>query len=218
MSNHHPHAQHAHGSHADPDPGPTAQIEIERKYLLTAAPDLTQLPPGHVFSTYTITQGYVNAETASPALTPHFAELLACPAPSASATAPDAAATSAKWIRIRSIEQDRQPPRCIITYKTGSGAARLEREQPISQERFAILWPGTAGKRLRKRRYRALSESDRSRGINWVIDDFLDRSLVLLEVELTSLDTTYNFPDWLAPHVDREVTDEASYTNLSLAR
>jgi adenylate cyclase len=52
----------------------------------------------------------------------------------------------------------------------------------------------------------------------WEIDVFSDRDLVLAEIELPADDTAVNLPPWLAPHVVREVTDEAAYVNLNLAR
>jgi len=47
---------------------------------------------------------------------------------------------------------------------------------------------------------------------------FEDRDLLLAEVELPSTYTQLTLPDWLAPHVVREVTNEPDYVNLNLAR
>src|SRR5258707_12039703 len=40
-----------------------------------------------------------------------------------------------------------------LTFKVGRGAHREEREIKLSAKQFAALWPGTAGRRLRKVRY-----------------------------------------------------------------
>ena len=63
-------------------------------------------------------------------------------------------------------------------------------------------------------RYEELSEVFRT----WEIDQFLDRDLVLAEVELPSAATEVTVPPWLAPVVRREVTDEPAYGNAELSR
>jgi len=40
-----------------------------------------------------------------------------------------------------------------LTFKVGRGSHREEREIKLSQKQFTALWPGTAGRRLRKVRY-----------------------------------------------------------------
>src|SRR5437667_1033344 len=40
-----------------------------------------------------------------------------------------------------------------LTFKVGRGAHREEREIRLSLKQFTALWPGTAGRRLRKVRY-----------------------------------------------------------------
>src|ERR1051325_2645781 len=40
-----------------------------------------------------------------------------------------------------------------LTFKVGRGSHREEREVKLSTKQFATLWPGTAGRRLRKVRY-----------------------------------------------------------------
>jgi adenylate cyclase len=75
------------------------------------------------------------------------------------------------------------------------------------------LWPLTEGRRVRKRRHR-VREGERQ----WEIDEFLDRDLFLAEVELPSTDAPVELPDWLRPHVVREVTTEDEYKNENLAR
>src|SRR5216684_7754008 len=40
-----------------------------------------------------------------------------------------------------------------LTFKVGRGGAREEREIKLSAKQFAMLWPATTGRRLRKLRY-----------------------------------------------------------------
>jgi CYTH domain-containing protein len=96
--------------------------------------------------------------------------------------------------------------------KEGSGLTRLEVEEIVTPEVFARFWPLTEGRRLRKRRYR-VADGD----LIWEIDEFLDRDLVLAEVELPEALTDVQIPGWLQPHVGREVTEEPAYSNFRLA-
>jgi CHAD domain-containing protein/CYTH domain-containing protein len=101
----------------------------------------------------------------------------------------------------------------VRTVKEGSGLTRLEVEEPVTPEVFERLWPLTEGRRLRKRRYR-VQDGD----LTWEIDEFLDRDLVLAEVELSPGEPTdVELPAWLRPHVEREVTGDEAYSNFKLA-
>jgi len=99
------------------------------------------------------------------------------------------------------------------TVKVGTGLARVELEEATPPEVFASLWPLTEGKRVRKRRYTVHDE-----GLTWEVDEFLDRNLVLAEVELPHAGLKPELPDWLAAAVVREVTGDAAYVNLNLAK
>jgi len=99
------------------------------------------------------------------------------------------------------------------TVKIGSGVQRMELEDTTDATTFEHLWLLTEGRRLRKRRYVVPNGGDL-----WEIDEFLDRPLVLAELEIPSADTRITIPDWLKPVLVREVTDEKEYTNRSLAR
>lgn len=99
------------------------------------------------------------------------------------------------------------------TVKIGSGVQRMELEDTTDAKTFEHLWLLTEGRRLRKRRYVVPNDGDL-----WEIDEFLDRPLVLAELEIPSADTRITIPDWLKPVLVREVTDEKEYTNRSLAR
>ena len=96
--------------------------------------------------------------------------------------------------------------------KQGAGIARLEIEEMLSPEDFARLWPLTEGRRIRKRRHRVADGP-----LTWEIDEFLDRDLVLAEVELANPAAAPALPSWLAPYVSREVTDDPGYSNFRLA-
>ena len=54
--------------------------------------------------------------------------------------------------------------------------------------------------------------------LTWEIDQFLDRDLVLAEVELLDRATAVELPTWLKSYVVREVTEDPAFVNLQLAR
>ncbi len=101
----------------------------------------------------------------------------------------------------------------FLTFKVGRGTAREEREIKLSPKQFAVLWPATAGRRLRKVRYevpwkRLTIEVDIYHGIN--------AGLVVAEVEFPNMSSCRKFkpPRWFA----REVTGQRRYSNVRLAR
>ncbi len=114
--------------------------------------------------------------------------------------------------RLRRV-RGRDGERFVRTVKLGSGVKRAEFEEPVSRPVFEQLWPLTEGCRVIKRRYKIPAGE-----LTWEIDEFLDRDLVLAEIELPHVDTEVELPDWLAPALVREVTDEDEFTNLRLAR
>ena len=69
--------------------------------------------------------------------------------------------------------------RYVRTIKVGSGISRFEFEEEATEEFFAAVWPLTQGHRIRKRRYRMPGTTG-----TWEVDEFLDRELVLAEIEL----------------------------------
>jgi adenylate cyclase len=101
-----------------------------------------------------------------------------------------------------------------LTFKVvhGDGSLREEREIKLTPKQFAVLWPGTAGRRLQKVRYEiswrgALIEIDVYRGRN--------QGLIVAEVEFPSRAACRKFkpPGWFG----REVTGEKRYSNIALA-
>src|SRR6266516_5880576 len=99
-----------------------------------------------------------------------------------------------------------------LTFKVGRGAHREEREIKLSPKQFAALWPGTAGRRLRKLRYEIpwrnlMIEIDVYRGKH--------SGLVVAEVEFPDPATCREFkpPRWFG----LEVTSQNRYSNVRLA-
>lgn len=119
--------------------------------------------------------------------------------------------------RIRRIEAGTpaalEHARYFRTIKLGSGIERLEFEEETTEIFFITVWPLTRGRRVQKRRYAVMAD-----GLEWEIDAFIDRPLVLAEVELERADQSVTPPLWLVPLIEREVTDDAEYSNYRLAR
>jgi CHAD domain-containing protein/CYTH domain-containing protein len=114
--------------------------------------------------------------------------------------------------RVRLIES-KQGKKYYRTLKAGIGVKKIEIEEETTETVFKRLFALTKGNRVRKRRYVIHSDN-----VTWMIDRFLDRRLVLAEVELPAEDTPIQMPRWLKPVVDREVTGEPAYTNEKLAQ
>jgi adenylate cyclase len=101
----------------------------------------------------------------------------------------------------------------LLTFKAGRGSVREEREVRLSSDQFAMLWPATRGRRLRKTRYevpwkKLIIEIDIYHGSN--------QGLIVAEVEFPSQASCRRFkpPSWFG----REVTGEKRYSNVRLAR
>lgn len=102
---------------------------------------------------------------------------------------------------------------CWRSIKAGRGVTRVEVEEQITEHLFDQLWPLTQGSRVVKRRYRIPEGS-----LVWEVDEFLDRDLVLAEVELEAEDADVVMPEWIRAGLVREVTGEVDYLNSTLAR
>jgi CYTH domain-containing protein len=116
--------------------------------------------------------------------------------------------------RIRRVSLPDGAERWVRTVKSGNGLSRVELEEDADPDLSRAMWALTKGRRVHKRRY-TIRESD---DLVWEIDEFLDRDLVLAEIELPSVETQFDLPDWLKEVLDREVTDEKEYSNARLAR
>ncbi len=99
------------------------------------------------------------------------------------------------------------------TIKLGRPGARIEVEEPVGAELFDALWPLTSAARIHKRRHLVVEGA-----LTWEIDVFLDRDLVLAEVELQDTAQEVPIPEWLAPFLVREVTDDPAYLNAVMAQ
>lgn len=110
-------------------------------------------------------------------------------------------------------EREGNTMRYLRTVKTGRGIVRTELEEETDRELWQRLWRLTAGRRVRKRRYVFEHE-----GLEWSIDRFLDRDLVLAEVELPAPDAPFEIPRFLQKWIEREVTGEDEYVNINLSR
>ena len=115
--------------------------------------------------------------------------------------------------RLRRIVEPSGRERFLHTVKSGSGVVRIESEREIPAAEFAAGWPHTAGRRLAKTRHRV-----REGGLVWEIDRFDAFPFAMAEVELPAEDAPCPLPAWLAPFVEREVSEDPSYRNYALAR
>ena len=102
----------------------------------------------------------------------------------------------------------------VLTIKSGGGLARVEEEFEIGDERFAALWPLTAGRRVEKTRYEVPGDG----GLVFELDVYAGplRGLMTAEVEFSSVEASALFepPSWLG----LEVTEDPSYKNRALAQ
>jgi len=104
------------------------------------------------------------------------------------------------------------------TIKLGAGVERMELEEATTAHVFDTMWRLTEGCRIHKRRHRVRLPQEQGPPVVWEIDEFLDRPLWLAEIELDDPEAQPALPDWLAPRVERDDTDDPRYTNLKLAR
>ncbi len=99
------------------------------------------------------------------------------------------------------------------TIKLGRPGARIEIEEAVDATLFDALWPHTINARIRKRRHLVTDGP-----WTWEVDVFLDRDLVLAEIEIDDAARQVDLPDWLAPFVVRDVTHDPSYLNAVMAQ
>jgi CHAD domain-containing protein/CYTH domain-containing protein len=103
-----------------------------------------------------------------------------------------------------------------ITYRTRkwtTGSAATSSDAEVDERLFEEIWPLTAGRRVAKRRHVVPDY-----GLQWKIDEFLDRDLVIADVAVSDRGTPVVLPEWLQPYIVREVTGEGAYTSRALAR
>jgi CYTH domain-containing protein len=100
------------------------------------------------------------------------------------------------------------------TVKARKGLERVELEEEADADVSRAMWELTQGRRVHKRRYSIRESED----FVWEVDEFLDRDLVLAEIELPTPHAEFELPPWLKDVLDREVTDEPEYSNAQLAQ
>lgn len=100
-----------------------------------------------------------------------------------------------------------------LTVKSGAGLVREEREIALTAAQFDALWPLTEGRRIEKRRA-VVAEGEQRYEVD-VFEGVLS-GLMVAEVEFPGVDEARAFqpPTWFGA----EVTDDARYSNASLAR
>jgi hypothetical protein len=96
---------------------------------------------------------------------------------------------------------------------------RLEALAPESMRRFCeacrdLLSELAEDGTDRRTHLRTFRSGDRT----WEIDRFDGLPVVLAECELPSVDAPLEIPAWLAPWIEREVTEEPAFRNFELAR
>jgi adenylate cyclase len=113
----------------------------------------------------------------------------------------------------RHVRMRKKAKAASLTYKFGHASSREEREITLSVKQFAILWPGTAGRRLRKTRYEIPWKN-----VTIEIDVYHGRNhgLIVAEVEFPDQVSRRKFkpPHWFG----REITGDKRYSNIALAR
>lgn len=105
-------------------------------------------------------------------------------------------------IRLRKIDSHR-----FITLKGEGGLSREEVELPITDSLFDELWPKTLSRRIIKRRLEMMIDS-----INIEVDLYLDRDLMIAEIELKSEGDSVS-----VPVIGKNVTNDPKYRNRNLA-
>jgi CYTH domain-containing protein len=171
--------------------------EIERVWVLRAAPVVPEELRGASTETWEIEQGYLAPAAAGET------ELARLGFPEG---------------RLRRIVEPDGRERFFHTVKSGSGVVRTETERELTRAEFEGAWPRTEGRRLAKTRTRVRVGGDGGAGgLVWEIDVFRDLPLVMVEVELSDEHEAFTMPAWIASLVEKEVSHDARYRNAALA-
>jgi len=103
----------------------------------------------------------------------------------------------------------------FATAKSGEGLVRDEAEEEISSAVFNILWPATAGARVKKVRYSLVGLD----GLTWEIDLYTGalEGLIIAEVEMASATVDPKMPRAIKAVFIADVTCNSAYKNKNLA-
>lgn len=166
-----------------------SHLEIERKYLLKSLPKALEKHP-RLRDIWHVRQAYIEA--------------------------------SGKEVRLRSIEKfekgepsDHPISSFVLTAKDNGTLVRQESETDISEQAFDLLLPLAGRRVLLKTRYRVEEE-----GYLWEIDAFEGAlsGIVFAEVEMKSAQEHPELPHWIKEVLNRDVTEEAGWSNSELTR
>lgn len=103
--------------------------------------------------------------------------------------------------------------RIILNQKTKISAGVYDEFETDSNNDVYISALDESDKYLIKKRY-----SIKENGLVWEVDEIqYPKRMVLVEVELASMDQKIKMPDWISEVLDREVTEEPGFTNFEIA-
>ena len=112
-------------------------------------------------------------------------------------------------VRIR-----RKGAACFLTVKHGPGLSRIEVELPLPAEQFDLLWPLTAGRRLRKTRYDLPGPG----GLTFELDVYADALAGLQTVDVEFPDQAEALAFQPPALFGREIGGDPAYRNERLSR
>ncbi|MFP5489361.1 MAG: CYTH domain-containing protein [Acidimicrobiia bacterium] len=101
-----------------------------------------------------------------------------------------------------------------LTIKSGAGVRRTEIERTLDAAEFDALWEVATDLRIEKRRHRIELGSGAVAELDLFDGDLAGRRLVEVEFDDEGAAAAFTPPGWFG----REVTDDARYTNATLAR
>lgn len=113
-------------------------------------------------------------------------------------------------VRVRRIDGERH----VLTIKVGSGRNRTEIERDLDHDEFDALWTEAVELRLCKRRHRIALGGALTAELDLYDGDLTGHALVEVEFPDDASADDFEPPAWFG----REVTEDARYTNATLAR
>ena len=95
----------------------------------------------------------------------------------------------------------------------GEALKRYEFQEPLHAITFERLWRVTEGRRIHKQRFRM-----QHHGHTWELDEYLDRTLFIAEIELADEQSEVALPGWLSRYVVRQVTSDPAFEGFQARR